>query len=104
MTDFFIEFLSTVFVIFKFIEKFVNRELLVFFVFTRNKATSATAITILPPVYLPWSLPAKLYVATRVKGEDSREGAVEILGSLRRGHCCVCCRLWFRLELKADRF
>ena len=64
--------------IFEFTEEFVNREFSVFFAFTRHKATSAAAIG---------------------------EGAVEILGSLRRGHCCVCCGLWFRLELKkVDRF
>ena len=50
----------------------------VFFAFTRHMATSAAAIG---------------------------EGAVEISGSLRRGHCCVWCGLWFRLELKkVDRF
>ena len=68
MTDFFIGFLGTVFVGFEFVEKFVYRESSVFFAFTRHKATSAAAIG---------------------------EGAVEILGSLRRGHCCVCCGLWF---------
>jgi hypothetical protein len=49
----------------------VNGGSSVFLAFTRHKATSAAAIG---------------------------EGAVEILGSLRRGHCCVCCRLWFKLE------
>jgi hypothetical protein len=64
--------------IFEFTEEFVNEEFSVFFVFTTHKATSAAAIG---------------------------EGAVEILCSLRRGHCCVCCGLWFRLELKkVDRF
>jgi len=44
MTDFFIGFLGTVFVVFEFAEKFVYRESSVFFSFTRHKATSATAI------------------------------------------------------------
>jgi hypothetical protein len=57
--------------IFEFTKEFVKGELLVLFAFTRHKATSATAIG---------------------------EGAVEILGSLRRGHCCVCCRLLLRFS------
>jgi hypothetical protein len=44
MTDFFIEFSGTVFVIFEFTEKFVNRESSVFFAFARHKTTSAAAI------------------------------------------------------------
>jgi hypothetical protein len=71
MTDFFIEFSGTFLMIFEFTEEFVNGELSVFFAFTRHKATSAAAIG---------------------------EGAVEILGSLRRGHCCVCCGLWLRFS------
>ena len=59
---------------FEFAEEFVKGELLVFFAFTRHKAIRAAAIG---------------------------EGAVEISGSPRRGHCCVCRGLELK---KVDRF
>jgi hypothetical protein len=71
MASGFIEFSGTFSMIFEFIEEFVSGELSVFFTFTRHKATGAAAIG---------------------------EGSVEISGSLRKGHCCVCCGFWLRLS------